>query len=535
MSLFENESWMQQNFGLDKRLIKALSKLNYTYPTMVQSKSIPFALQGKDLLVRARTGSGKTLAFCLPMLHKVLLNKDLHTSSGIYGLILVPTKELCKQIEKNINNLIYYCRDSIHIYSLIEENTSILQYQLQQPLDIIISTPAKLVTLIKQKLINLSNIQMLVMDEADLMLSFGYAEDVQVITSKLPKIVQGLLMSATLSPELEKFKRIVLNNPIILKLEEPKNIGKLLQFYVMTPIDDKYLILYVFLKLGLLQGKGLIFVNDLNKCYKLKLILQQFFINAAVLNAEMPLNSRLHILDEFNRGVFDLLIATDESMDHGDEEEEDYEEEGDGKQEIKMTSKEKEDKNDYGVHRGLDFQGVSFVVNFDFPTSAAAYTHRIGRTARGTASGTALSFVTCYAPGSKKRVYDDTSKDDEEDLPNRDLRILQEVQSQQPRLGTIEGDNILTNISSLEDNNTETQSQLQPSQLNFNMQEIESFRYRVQDTVRSVTTAVVKELRSSELKKEILNSQKLKKFFAENPNDFQVSSKIDVWYIYLTH
>lgn len=117
-------------------------------------------------------------------------------------------------------------------------------------------------------------------------------------------------MSATLSPELDKLKRVLLHNPVILKLEEAEGSGHLVQFYLRATEADKFLILYVFLKVGLLQGKGLIFVNDVDKCYRLKLFLQQFYINAAVLNAEVPLNSRLHILEEFNRGVFDYLIAT---------------------------------------------------------------------------------------------------------------------------------------------------------------------------------------------------------------------------------
>jgi ATP-dependent RNA helicase DDX56/DBP9 len=152
-------------------------------------------------------------------------------------------------------------------------------------------------------------------------------------------IPKGLLMSATLSPDLDKFKAVLLHNAVILKLEEELNTGLLHQFYLKSSESDKFLILYVFLKLGLLQvfqchfffslnfflnlkftfiiyylsfnkGKGLIFANDVNKCYRIKLFLQQFYISAAVLNSEVPLNSRVHIIEEYNRGVFDYLIAT---------------------------------------------------------------------------------------------------------------------------------------------------------------------------------------------------------------------------------
>lgn len=272
--LDQQYTWMQRDFGLDRRLIKALSKLNFTHPTLVQASSIPIAIQGRDMLVRARTGSGKTYAYGLPLLHKLLIYKSAvsleeYQSLGVYGIILAPTKELCKQIEKSMNDVTYYCKDQVKIVSLVNDelNPQANQYILKQSSpDIVISTPAKLVQYLNgsgssnhkttsksNPLIKISNIKMLILDEADLILSFGYAEDVTAITSHIPKVVQGLLMSATLSPALDKFKRIVLNNPAILKLEEPTNTGKLLQFYLTCQPQDKYLILYVFLKLGLLQ------------------------------------------------------------------------------------------------------------------------------------------------------------------------------------------------------------------------------------------------------------------------------------------
>ena len=343
-----------------------------------------------------------------------------------------------------------------------------------------------------------------------------------------------------------------------------------------------------------LQGKGLIFVNDVNKCYKLKLFLQQFFISAAVLNSEVPLNSRTHMLEEFNRGVFDYLIATDASIDQGEEEEESDDEEGefeidedevdgddeedndgdddeenfemgdeddeeeelqndDDQSDVNVSEEEEEEEEeeskgkrsrapeskkskiegktskaqnkrkangdaDYGVSRGIDFQGVSFVINFDFPVTPSSYTHRIGRTARGGASGTSLSFVSLPEPIAGK---------DADIVAVRDANVLSIVRSQQPRLGTVEGDNVLAAIGgpndSIGNTDLEEQSRMQPAPLNFNMTELESFRYRVEDTCRSVTMAAVKEFRTAELKREILNSTKLKAHFSENPNDLKVS------------
>ena len=160
------------------------------------------------------------------------------------------------------------------------------------------------------------------------------------------------------------------------------------------------------------------------------------------------------------------------------------------------------------MSRGIDFNGVSFVINFDLPVTAAAYTHRVGRTARGGANGTALSFIT--APGGAK------GKDTE--AAERDGQLLREIQTQQPSLPSSDGDGSIFGAKGAEDSSA---GRLQPSPLLFNMRELESFRYRVEDTLRSVTGIAVRELRAAEIKREIINSAKLRTFFANNPNDLR--------------
>ena len=256
--LDEEKTWSQRDFGLDVRLVKALSKLGYIYPTLVQAKCIPIVLQGRDALVRARTGSGKTIAFGLPLLHKLLLEKSRGAESEerrIRSIIMAPTKELCKQIEKHLLQIMYYCKDVISVCSLSDDNTSVQTYRLKNKPDIIVSTPAKVVQHLSKGNIDLNYVKTLIIDEADLILSFGYTEDVQLVTSFMP-VYQGILMSATLSPDLDKFKRVMLKSPAVLKLEEEeenRGIGHLLQFYLQSTERDKFLILFVFLKLGLLQ------------------------------------------------------------------------------------------------------------------------------------------------------------------------------------------------------------------------------------------------------------------------------------------
>jgi ATP-dependent RNA helicase DDX56/DBP9 len=244
----------------------------------------------------------------------------------------------------------------------------------------------------------------------------------------------------------------------------------------------------------------------------------------------------------------DALSGDDDEEEEGDEEED---EEGSGDEEKSVERKDGSKKktkdstrlsakkgtkgksfdlfgDGYGVSRGIDFKGVAFVINFDFPTTAAAYTHRIGRTARGGATGTSLSFVTlppvCVStslPSQRTTISLEVSERDED--------TLRTVQHQQPRLGydasaAASGTNVLAAMGSshLYEEEVLDERCLQPSPLVFNMRELESFRYRVEDTLRAVTSAAVKELRAAEIKREILNSKQLKSYFSENPTDLKV-------------
>ena len=205
-----------------------------------------------------------------------------------------------------------------------------------------------------------------------------------------------------------------------------------------------------------------------------------------------------------------------------------------GQQKAKAAGGSKPVEDDeYGVSRGIDFQDVSFVINFDFPKSAAGYTHRIGRTARGSKLGTALSLLTAPAPAHHHKAQSQLEKL-EGKTSARDRKVLDDVRHSQPRLGNMgDNDNILATIRQSEEvynsskgartQSGDDESRMQPVPLNFNMRELDSFRYRVEDTLRSVTAVAVKEFRTAEIKREILNSTKLKSYFSENPNDLTVS------------
>lgn len=409
--------------------------------------------------------------------------------AGIRALILLPTRDLCDQIDAVLSKLTHYCRHLIshtHIAGDIPFETQ--KHRLADQPTILVSTPGRLVQHLEKRTVELSkSLDIIVVDEADLILSYGYKEDVEKIAKHLPKICQGFLMSATLTPEVEGLKKLILHTPVLLKLEEEEmGAANLTQYAVQIPENDKFLLLYVLLKMKLIRGKTLVFVNDINRCFKLKLFLDRMVIKSAVMNAELPQNSRQHTIDQFNKGVFDLLIASDENAgvedsDDEDEEDETSEEQKEPKKSkaaskssgsSKKVSKSKRQDDEYGISRGMDFQDVVCVVNFDFPLTSSSYVHRIGRTARAGKVGVSLSFMTDSDVEVARKV---------------EVRLAEESQVMKP--------------------------------YTFKMNVLEGFRYRVDDVLRSVTKQSIKEARFQEVKLEMLNSDKLKSFFEENPRD----------------
>lgn len=463
--------------GLDDRLLKAISQLGWSEPTPIQEKAIPLALDGKDILARARTGSGKTAAFCIPVIQKILTAKQTSsTEQCVKALVLTPTKELCHQAYKNLMDLTSSCSREVKVLDISPQVPLPTQKpMLMEKPDIIVATPTRALAHIKAGNLDLrQSLELLIIDEADLLFSFGYEDDVRGILSNLPKIYQAFLMSATLSEDVRALKRMVLHNAVILKLEESQlpEASQLTQYHIKCEEQDKFTLVYALMKLNLLRGKSIIFVNEVNRCYKLKLFLEQFAIPACVLNSELPVNSRCHIVNQFNEGLYDIIIASDENL-LMDPKTKPLD------PEKKKDKKRKKKDKEYGVSRGIDFQNVSNVINFDFPCDVDTYIHRVGRTARGDNQGSALSFVSV-----------------------KDMDLLGEVEK------------------ALSESGTEEDSVFKP--YNFKMDEIDGFRYRAKDAMRMVTKTAIREARLKEIKQEMLASNKLKTYFEDNPRDLQV-------------
>eukprot|EP01130_Rhizamoeba_saxonica_P016587 TRINITY_DN7696_c0_g1_i1.p1 TRINITY_DN7696_c0_g1~~TRINITY_DN7696_c0_g1_i1.p1 ORF type:complete len:506 (-),score=126.04 TRINITY_DN7696_c0_g1_i1:120-1637(-) len=386
--------------------------------------------------------------------------------------------------------LAYYCAHLVHVIYLASDQTPDAQIpRLAEIPDILVATPGRLVKHLQDKNLSLDDLKMMVIDEADLTLSYGYLGDLETIKNSLPKICQGFLISATLSPGVENLKHLILHTPMVIQMEETQVDDQLLeQHTIHCDEKDKFLITYVMIQLKLLKGKTIVFVNNIDRCFKLKLFLERFSIKSAVLNSELPENSRYHIVEEFNRGLFDILIATDEDKLDEDEELSDVEEaaievkqdkgrtykdeESSSEEEVRPSKTEKKKRHEYGVSRGIDFRDIANVINFDFPWTVKNYVHRVGRTARAGNYGTALSFIT-----------------------TTDEQLLEKIKIHQEKRG----------------------KSIEP--FKFRMEVANVFRYRVEDTLRSVTRKQVKNAKNEELRREILNSQKLKMHFEENPQD----------------
>ncbi|KAJ0176855.1 hypothetical protein K1T71_008034 [Dendrolimus kikuchii] len=472
----EEKKVMFHEMELDDRILKAISQLSWPEPTLIQETAIPLLLEGKDVLMRARTGSGKTAAFTIPVIQKILNLKLTSTTQCIKALILSPSKELCGQIASVIGDLTIKCAREVRCIDISSSgDTQTQKSLLSDKPDIVVATPSRALAHLKANNMRLKeDLAVLVVDEADLIFSFGYEDEIKELLCHLPKIYQAVLASATLSNDVLSLKKIVLRNPVTLKLEEPELApsSQLQHYHLFAEEDDKATILYALLKLNLVRGKSIIFVRTVDRCYKLKLYLEQFKIGSCVLNSELPAAVRCLSVDQFNRGRYQIIIASDEkALEKPDGGILPIEERSKKK---KQTSKRKKDKES-GVSRGIDFQHVSNVINFDFPLDINSYVHRAGRTARGNNQGSVLSFVSIREKSLMDAVEEHLSKG-------------------------FNGEKVLQKYE-------------------FALEEVEGFRYRSRDAWRAVTRIAVREARLKEIKQELLNCKKLQGYFEENPSD----------------
>jgi ATP-dependent RNA helicase RhlE len=345
--------------GLSADLLRTVAEEGYTEPTPVQERAIPLVLQGKDILAAAQTGTGKTAAFTLPILD--LLRKHANTSFSparhpVRALILVPTRELAVQVD-----------ESVHTYGRTVPLRSTVVYggmpmdpqikELRSGIEILVATPGRLLDLVGQKVANLGQVEILVLDEADRMLDMGFLPDIQRIIALLPARRQNLMFSATFADEIRRLSKTILNNPVEVEVA-PRNATVDAIQQLVYPVDrdrKEELLAHLIRKDDLRQL--LVFTRTKIGATRLATWLDRQGLNAVAIHSDRSQPERTRALEEFKNGEIRVLVATDVAA------------------------------------RGLDIEDLPYVVNFELPWNPQDYVHRIGRTGRAGATGEAISLV----------------------------------------------------------------------------------------------------------------------------------------------
>ena len=345
--------------GLAADIVRALDDLGYQTPTPIQEQVIPLALQGADILGAAQTGTGKTAAFALPLLQRLLPFANTGTSPAkhpIRALILTPTRELAIQVEESIKA---YCKHvplrSLVVYGGVNINLQIPV--LKTGVEILVATPGRLLDHVQNKTLSLTQVNTLVLDEADRMLDMGFMPDLRRIVSLLPTQRVNMMFSATFPEEIRKLADSILNNPTFI--EVARNTAAVTVTQVMHPVHHerkRQLLVHLVKERDLKQV--LVFTGTKLGCNRLANELNKAGIHADAIHGDKSQQERIKALDAFKAGTMRVLVATDVAA------------------------------------RGLDIEALPFVVNYDLPHNPEDYVHRIGRTGRAGASGEAISLVS---------------------------------------------------------------------------------------------------------------------------------------------
>lgn len=353
--------------GLDARILKAIQEAGYTEPTPIQSAAIPQVIAGHDLIGIAQTGTGKTAAFTLPILTHLSRLVGQGPLRGIKCLILAPTRELVAQIEENVRAYAKHLPLKVaKIFGGVSERPQI--DALRSGADIVIATPGRLIDLMNQRYGNFNALEFLVLDEADRMLDMGFLPDMRRIVKMLPRKRQTLMFSATLSREIEGLTHEFQHHPKTVQIGRRANPAETVtQWVYEVPKHLKPTLL-----LHLLQDPAfstvLVFAKMKHGADRIAKHLERHGVKTGALHSNRSQNQRLRALADFKSGAVRVLVATDIAS------------------------------------RGIDVDGISHVVNYDFPMHSEDYVHRIGRTGRAQAIGDAISFVTPEDQGALRSL-----------------------------------------------------------------------------------------------------------------------------------
>jgi ATP-dependent RNA helicase RhlE len=364
------------DFGLDPLIQKAVAEQGYNNPTPIQAQSIPHVRAGSDLMGAAQTGTGKTAAFVLPIIQKILRHASNSASPArhpIRALVLTPTRELAVQVADNAASYSKHTdlRTAV-VYGGVDMKEQV--QLLRNGVEILIATPGRLLDHIGSKVANLSQVELLVLDEADRMLDMGFLPDLQRIINLIPVQRQTLLFSATFSPEIKKLAQSYLRSPVTVEVARQNAAADTVKQVVhMVSSMDKQRAIVKVLENRTRQGLSrqcIIFTNSRLGCAKLARALERDGIKAGAIHGDKSQGERTLTLEAFKSGAIEALVATDVAA------------------------------------RGLDIPDMPCVINHELPFNAEDFIHRIGRTGRAGSKGDAIALVD----DSEKRLLDDIEK-----------------------------------------------------------------------------------------------------------------------------
>lgn len=349
-------------FNLCEPILKALKEKGYTHPTPIQQQAIPQILSGKDVLACAQTGTGKTAAFCIPILQKL----SLKASNGIRALILTPTRELAIQVSDNLN---LYGRNlrlkSALVYGGVSQVNQVKQ--IRNGATILVATPGRLLDLMNQGFIDLRSLEILVLDEADRMLDMGFIHDIKRVIRAMPPVRQNIFLSATMPDEIQKLAASILRNPVKISIVSETVKAKIHQGVYFVERESKRALLKHIITENKMRNV-LVFARTKHGADKIAKDLVRSGISAEAFHGDKSQNARQRALSNFKGNATRVLVATDIAA------------------------------------RGIDIIDLPFVINYELPDSAETYTHRIGRTGRAGATGSAFSLCDSEERGQLKNI-----------------------------------------------------------------------------------------------------------------------------------
>ena len=345
-----------KTFGLSDPLVQGILATGYTAPTEIQSQAIPAIIEGDDIIGCAQTGTGKTAAFVLPILDH-LSHDSSGRNRGVRSLILTPTRELAVQIERAVKGYGRFTDlKALAVYGGVNINNQIRA--LKSGVDIVVATPGRLIDHIERRTIKLGGVEVLVLDEADRMLDMGFVNDVRRIVGGLGKNRQTLLFSATISPEVKNLASDMLKSPKVIQIGRPRNPIDTITQHIYSVEKALKMDLLVHMIEDWRMFSVLVFSRTKHGADKISRRLKRAGVVAVSIHSGRTQSQRQQGLDGFRSGKYHVMVATDIAA------------------------------------RGIDVEGISHVINYDVPTHAEDYVHRIGRTGRAEATGDAITFVS---------------------------------------------------------------------------------------------------------------------------------------------